>query len=84
MKPKYIRMDNAGKNVKVQERAKSRDWKLNMTYEFTAEGTPQQNSEAEVGIATLLNRAKSMTTTAHIPDSPSSTQSHQNSIFLMA
>ena len=66
--PKYIRLDNAGENVKLKERAESRDWKLGLEWEFTAEGTPQQNSLAEVGIAYIMNGAKSMTEAAHVPD----------------
>ena len=50
MMPKYIRLDNAGENKKLQKRAESKDWKLSLTWEFTAEGTPQQNAPAEVAL----------------------------------
>jgi hypothetical protein len=33
---KYLRMDNAGENKSLQQRAASNDWKLNLTCEFTA------------------------------------------------
>jgi hypothetical protein len=67
MMPKYLRMDNAGENVKLQKRAEGKDWKLGLEYEFTAEGTPQQNAMAEVAITTILNRAKAMTEAANVP-----------------
>ena len=50
-----VRLDNAGENKKLEKRAGSVDWKLNLTFEFTARDTPQQNSLVEVGFATLAN-----------------------------
>jgi hypothetical protein len=38
---KIIRLDNAGENKLLQQRSQSADWKLNITYEFTARDTPQ-------------------------------------------
>jgi hypothetical protein len=37
-----IRQDNAGENKAMQARAQSADWKLDITLEYTAPGTPQQ------------------------------------------
>jgi hypothetical protein len=51
---KFIRMDNAGENVKLVKRAHSADWKLPIKPEYTARDTPQQNSKAEVKFPTLL------------------------------
>ena len=45
---KFIRLDNAGKNVKLQEHCKNAAWKLNIKFEFTARATPQQNHLAEL------------------------------------
>ena len=39
---KFIRLDNAGENKKLQQRAESADWKLDINVEFTARNTPQQ------------------------------------------
>ena len=47
-----IRCDNAGENVKLQKRSDSAAWKLNLTFEFTARDTPQQNHLAELAFAT--------------------------------
>ena len=46
-----------GENIKLQARSQSADWKLNITYEYTARDTPQQNHLAEVGFALLANKA---------------------------
>ena len=62
-----IRLDNAGENQLLQKRSESADWKLGIEYEFTARATPQQNSLAEVGIATLANRVRAMMHHANVP-----------------
>ena len=62
-----IQLDNAGENKLLQKRSDSTDWKLGIEYEFTARATPQQNSLAEVGIATLANRVRAMMHHAHVP-----------------
>ena len=51
----------------LQKQSDSTDWKLGIEYEFTAYATPQQNSLAEVGIATLANRVRAMMHHAHVP-----------------
>lgn len=66
---KFIRMDNAGENLKLRARAESVDWKLNVTFEMTARDTPQQNHLAELGFATLINKARALMAAAHVPDS---------------
>ena len=38
---KYIRLDNAGENKKLQEASDSQEWKLGITYKYTARDTPQ-------------------------------------------
>ena len=50
-----ICLDNSGKNQLLQKQSESANWKLGIEYEFMARVTPQQNSLAEVGIATLAN-----------------------------
>ena len=37
---KYLQKDKAGENKKLQMRVKSADWKLNITFEYTAAWTP--------------------------------------------
>ena len=64
---KYVRLDNAGENVKLQARSQSKDWKLNITYEFTAKDKPQQNHLAELGFYMLANKARALMAVAHIP-----------------
>ena len=50
----------------MQKRSDSKDWKLGIEYEFTACASPQQNSLAEVGIATLANHVRAMMHHAHV------------------
>jgi len=65
---KIIRLDNAGENKALKRRCQSKDWKLNLQFEFTARDTPQQNSRAEVGFATIANRGRALMVAANIPD----------------
>ena len=66
MPVKVSRCDNAGENIKMEDRLGSADWKLTVEFEYTARDTPQQNSHAEVGITTLLLRSKAMMIGANI------------------
>ena len=65
---KYIRLDNAGENKKLEERADSAEWKLNINFEYTARDTPQQNSLAELGFTILAAQARAMMSAAHVPE----------------
>ena len=56
---KYIRCDNAGENLKFKENADA-DENLELTFEFTAPGTPQQNGKIERKFATLFGRTIGM------------------------
>ena len=47
----YFRCDNGGENVKFQAECAKKGW--NVDFEFTAPGTPQQNSKGERKFATL-------------------------------
>jgi hypothetical protein len=60
-------MDNGGENLKLEKRANSADWKLGIEFEKTARDTPQQNSLAEVALATIANRARAMMVRANLP-----------------
>jgi hypothetical protein len=60
-------MDNAGENQLLAARIKHKDWKLPIIVECTARDTSQQNSPAEVGIATIAGRARAMLQDANIP-----------------
>jgi hypothetical protein len=44
---KYICMDNAGKNVTLQEQSDSSNWKLSYNFKYTAQNEPQKNHLAE-------------------------------------
>jgi hypothetical protein len=52
-----IRMDNGGENLKLEKHANSKDWQLGIEFEKTARDTPQQNSLADVRLATIAKRA---------------------------
>jgi hypothetical protein len=67
MPVRFVRCDNAGENKKFQDRAKSADWKLTIIFEFTPRCTPQHNSLAETGFATLMKRARAIMADANIP-----------------
>ena len=63
----HLRLDNAGENKLMQTRCASKDWKMKCEFEFTARDTPQQNSLAEVGFATLANCGWVMMHRANLP-----------------
>ena len=48
-----LRMDKAGKNIKLVKELNGTKWKLYPTIEWTARDTPQQNHLVEIGFATL-------------------------------
>ena len=55
---KRIRLDNSGENRRIQKECDKAN--LGIIFEFTAPGTPQQNSVAERRIPTLMGRARAM------------------------
>ena len=55
---KRIRHDNSGENRSLQRECDKEN--LGIIFEFTAPGTPQQNSVAERKIPTLMGRARTM------------------------
>ena len=55
---KSIRLDNGGENKSLQKECDKQN--LGTMFEFTAPGTPQQNSMAERRIPTLVGRARAM------------------------
>jgi hypothetical protein len=61
-------MDNAGENKLLKTRCESKDWKFNIKFEYTARDTPQQNSKAERGLATIANRVRAMMAAANMPE----------------
>ena len=63
-----VRLDNAGENKLLQQRASSADWKLGLEFEFTARDTPQQNSIAEVAFRTIANKGRALMTAANLPE----------------
>jgi Reverse transcriptase (RNA-dependent DNA polymerase)/Zinc knuckle len=63
-----VRLDNAGENILLKNRAASVDWKLSIEFEFTARNTPQQNSIAETAFYTIACRGRAMLHQANIPE----------------
>ena len=55
---KRIRLDNSGENRSLQKECDKQN--LGVIFEFTAPGTPQQNSVVERKIPTLMGRARAM------------------------
>jgi len=55
-----VRCDNAGENMKFKENAEKEG--LNITFELTAPGTPQQNGKVERMFTTLFGRVRSNST----------------------
>ena len=55
---KRIRLDNSGGNKSLQKECDKQN--LHVIFEFTAPGTPQQNSVVERRIPTLVGRARAM------------------------
>ena len=59
---KYIRLDNSGESRSLQNECDKQN--LGIIFEFSAPGTPQQNSVVERKIPTLIGRSRAMTLTA--------------------
>ena len=55
---KRIRLDNSGEHRSLQRECDKQN--MGIIFEFTAPGTPQQNSVAERKIPTLMGRARAM------------------------
>ena len=55
---KRIRLDNSGENKSLQKECDNQN--LDVIFEFTAPGAPQQNSVVERRIPTLMGRARAM------------------------
>ena len=55
---KRIRLDDSGVNRRLQRECDKQN--LGIIFEFTASGTPQQNSVAERKIPTLMGRGRAM------------------------
>jgi hypothetical protein len=66
-KVEVVCMDNGGENIKLESRAKSKDWQLGIVFEKTARDTPQQNSLAEIGLTVIANKACALMAQANIP-----------------
>ena len=65
-KVKYIRCDNAGENRSLQPALEGEG--MNVTFEFTARETPQQNGKVERAFATLYGRMRAMMAAAKWDD----------------
>ena len=64
-----LRMDNAGENTALAKGMLSKDWPAlaKIKVEFTARDTPQQNSIAERGLASMTDRGRAMIIAANVP-----------------
>ena len=63
---KFIRCDNAGENISLQQALDSEG--MNIKFEFTARETPQQNGKVERAFATLYGRMRAMMVAAKWDD----------------
>jgi transposase InsO family protein len=63
---KYVRCDNAGKNIKLEEACKKDG--LGIQFEYTSPGTPQRNGLVKRKFATLYGRVRAMMNHAVLPD----------------
>ena len=52
--------DNAGENKSLETNMKSSHWSMETKFEYTASGTPQQNSYAKVGFTALAGMSRAM------------------------
>ena len=59
---KYVRSDNSGENRSLQKECDKQN--LGIIFEFTAPGSPQQNSVVKRKIPTLMGRSRAMMITA--------------------
>ena len=59
---KYVRLDNSGENRSIQNECAKQN--LGIIFEFTAPGTPQQNSVVERKIPAVMGRSRAMMITA--------------------
>ena len=59
---KYFRLDNSVENRSLQNECDKQN--LGIIFEFSAPGTPQQNSVVERKIPTLMGRSRAMMLTA--------------------
>ena len=59
---KYVRLDNSGESKSLQKDCDKQN--LGIIFEFTAPGTPQQNSVVERKLPTLMGRSRVMILTA--------------------
>ena len=63
----HVRCDNAGENVKLDNRVKDSDWKMTMDFEYTPRNTPQYNHLAELKIHLICNKARALMIDANVP-----------------
>jgi hypothetical protein len=62
-----IWLDNGRDNVKLEKRAGSKDWQLDINFEYTAWDTLQQNHLAEIGLTVVANQAQVLVVWANVP-----------------
>jgi hypothetical protein len=55
-----MRSDNAGENMTLEARSQSKDWQLNLEFDFTTGDTPHHTSLAQTSIANMANSGRSL------------------------
>ena len=64
---KNIQLDNSGENKKLQEQAGSKDWKMNIYFEYTTRGIPWHNYLEDLKFSVLANKEIYMMYRASVP-----------------
>ena len=67
MKIQKWRQDNASENKALANRMNDAEWNFKCTFEYTAPGTPQQNSLVEVSFRYLAGLVRAVANMAHLP-----------------
>ena len=64
---KKFRCHDAGENKKLDKMLNSKEWKLNVDFEYAPRDTPQHDYLAEVGFTALCSKGKALMFDANLP-----------------
>eukprot|EP00957_Ditylum_brightwellii_P187911 14307475-Ditylum_brightwellii.AAC.1 len=67
-KVKFVRCNNAGESKTLEKRPQSKDWRMNLEFEYTARATLQQNYLAELAFAIMGNKGRTLMHQANVPE----------------
>ena len=59
---------NAREDVMMEKVSNGKDWKLDLTFDYTGRYIPKSNHLVEIGFHTLGGRARSILQKSNIPD----------------